>query len=199
MKKFTKIAIAGVCLVAVGVGIIFALKDRTPNNYDLSGNWINHQETFEEAVQNSTQVVYAKVVDKESFWFNGIVFTEAEIEILENFKGVLQQGDKCFVRFTGGVIDGEEHYMERQIIPEISEEYVFVINEFSMADEVPVEGKYVLVGGYQGMFKMENGIIGQMLGQDDEHKKVVKLNDENVLEKELLGKSLSEIRKLVKQ
>ncbi|MBR4030811.1 MAG: hypothetical protein IKJ06_05405, partial [Clostridia bacterium] len=89
--------------------------------------------------------------------------------------------------------------MERQIIPEISEEYVFVINEFSMADEVPVEGKYVLVGGYQGMFKMENGIIGQMLGQDDEHKKVVKLNDENVLEKELLGKSLSEIRKLVKQ
>ncbi len=198
MKKFTKFVIAGVCLIAVGVGMFFATNDRTPNNYDLVGNWTNQQQSFEEAVQNSTQVVYAKVVDKESFWFNGIVFTEAEIEILENFKGVLQQGDKCFVRFTGGVIDGEEHYMERQIIPEISEEYIFALEEFSMLDGV-VEGKYVLVGGYQGMFKMENGIIGRMLSQDSEQKKVVELNDENVLEKELLGKSLSEIRELVEQ
>lgn len=191
MNKKKAILYLSIPIILIALVLTFSLS-KEQKTVQYMANWIDYQESFSQALDNSTQVVCAKVINHNSYKRNEIVYTDTEIEVLETLKGDMIAGDICTVHFTGGTIDGVIYKMESLTIPNENEVYMFALREYN-TENGPLAGHYLPIGGYQGIFKTEGVNARSIDANSISQLKIIPFNPDNSIEQEAAGKTLNEI------
>ncbi len=184
--NYLRLSLIIILVLVVVMGLIWGILNfKTPEVRTYSMNWTNQQTSFDEAFKNSDAVVIGKIKNTEVYKDKSIVFTMADIEPIDILKGDIRNSYN--VLFTGGKFNGVIYKTEQGKIPQDDGVYLFLLRARDN------EGEYIPIGGYQGIFLLDVGSNQSKTVTTDT--KIKAFNQNNKLEKNLVGKVLKEIIK----
>ena len=185
-NNYSRISLIIVFVLVIAIGLICGMLSlKTPEVRTYSMNWTNQQTSFDEALENSDVVVIGKIKNTEVYKDKMVVFTKVDIEPIDILKGDIRNSYN--VLFTGGKFNDVIYETERGKIPQDNDVYLFLLRARDN------EGEYIPIGGYQGLFSLDVGSKQSKTITTDI--KIKKFNQNNKLEKDLIGKSVKEIVK----
>ena len=184
--NYLRLSLIIIFVLIIAIGLICGMLSlKTPEVRTYSMNWTNQQNSFDEAFENSDVVVIGKIKNTEVYKDKMVVFTMADIEPINILKGANRNSYN--VLFTGGKFNDVIYETEQGKIPQDNGVYLFLLRARDN------EGEYIPIGGYQGLFSLDVDSNQSKIVTADI--KIKAFNQNNKLEKNLVGKVVSEIIK----
>ena len=132
--------------------------------------------SFSEKIQQSTLIVEAKVIQKQSYWndANNRIFTANEIEIYKVFKGQLPSGNYQIIT-QGGIVGSDKHEVRPSLQLSVGDIGVYFLESLS-ANLSAVNGlKLSAIAEQQGFYKYDE-ISGKAVSPFDYNQTVNQLH-----------------------
>lgn len=152
-----------------------------------SACFIDIMNDFKGVRDKATDIAAGKVVSSYSYILDRVIFTAYVVNVERQIKHEDKElPAQIEVVFTGGKLNGEDQpFFSGVKLPVAGQDYLFALAK--LWPNKPEDIKYRLIGGdIQGMFNVTLDNKGKIT-------QVLKFNDNNGIEKEVVGKNMEEL------
>lgn len=174
MKKkliiITTFVICAVCISAfISINGNKTISGRS-NNQPSYADWKDHYNTDKEVIKNSDLIIRGKVVNSYAEKRADMIFTKQVVEIKKVLKGDLTESQTIEILQTGGELgDIKTPAFEDAPLLDKNGSYIFMLKKSN-------EGHYLIMGGFQGMGKIEGDLLSFSKDSKDTFKNFHKKN-----------------------
>lgn len=157
MNKKRILLVSFLTTVILGTVLFIKTSNFPVFSQEIGVSVVEEYTQVENLKSDSDYIVDAKVLETESFLYEGLPFTLSKLKIKETFKSEFKKNDVINVLETGGVIDNTEYTVEHDKNLKKNSDVVLYLYEYEGPIKKDIE-KYVVTGLYQGKFQHENDL-----------------------------------------